>query len=101
MQFRFSGFAYLRTFSSVAKTRRDFPSFREMAAEEDDGFIVVSGRKAGRRRQFKQVQPSHHDESVNIEQLTLKIESLIQELKESQFYSDLTCTSVMFYQLMS
>ena len=66
------------------------PHSVQMAAEED-GFIVVSGRKAGKRRVWKLAQRLHSDETVNIARLTLKIESLIRELKESQFYSDLTC----------
>ena len=69
-------------------------------AADDDGFIVVTGRKASRRRQWKQTQPLNNEESVNIEQLTLKIESLIQELKDSQFYSDLSRKSAMFYQVV-
>ena len=69
-------------------------------AADDDGFIIVTGRKASRRRQWKQAQPLNNEESVNIEQLTLKIESLIQELKDSQFYSDLNRKSAMFYQVV-
>ena len=74
-----------------------------MAAEGDDGFIVVSGRKAGRRRQWKHAKSVQCDETVNIARLTLKIETLIQEMKVSQFYSELTCAYVPYvlYQLAS
>ena len=60
---------------------------------DDDGFVLVTGRKAGRKKQWKQSHTHYNDESVDAEQLSLKIESLIQELRESQFYSDLTSRS--------
>ena len=59
---------------------------------DDDGFILVTGRKAGRKKQWKQAHTHYNDESVDTEQLSVKIESLIRELRESQFYSDLTST---------
>lgn len=73
------------------------PHLQKMATDaDDDGFILVTGRKAGRKKQWKQPHTYYNNESVDTEQLSLKIESLIQELRKSQFYSDLTSKSAMF-----
>ena len=54
----------------------------------DDGFVLVTGKKAGKRRKFnKKLEKRQIDSDVG-QILQRKLEDMVKELEESQFYSE-------------
>ena len=54
----------------------------------DDGFVLVTGKKAGKRRKFDKKLERRQIDSDAGQILQRKLEDMMKELEESQFYSE-------------
>ena len=59
----------------------------------DDGFVLVTGKKAGKRRRWNGKLGERHVDGDTAKRLKATLEEMVKELQVSQFFSDFKCES--------